>query len=97
MTPQNGRYDIMVGIWLVCLSSDILKKSRQESLYSIAHELAHVYLDHQTADRIEGFAEMEIETDKQLIKWDFKSELRQNHSNLINGEGIIQFDVGIPH
>ena len=75
LTPQNGRNDIMVGVWLVCLSPDILKKSRQESVYTIAHELAHVYLDHQTADGIEGFTEMEIEMDKQLIKWKFEPKL----------------------
>ncbi len=44
-TVKNGRYDMMVGIWLVCLSSDILKRSKEQSLYTIAHELAHVYLE----------------------------------------------------
>ena len=45
-TPKNGKYDMTVGIWLVCLSSDILKRSKEEALYTIAHELAHVYLEH---------------------------------------------------
>ena len=86
-TPKNGRYDMMVGIWLVCLSSDILKRSKKESLYTIAHELAHVYLElPKTASRIEGFTEIEREVDEQVIKWNFESELRQKQFNYIYGE-----------
>jgi len=77
-TPKNGRYDMMVGVWLICLSHDILKRSRKESLYTIAHELAHVYLEiPKTASMIEGFTEKEREVDKQVIKWGFESESRQ--------------------
>jgi hypothetical protein len=90
-TPKNGRYDMMVGIWLVCLSSDILKRSREESLYTIAHELAHVYLEHpKTTSRIEEFSERERKADRQLIKWNFESELRQTPFNYIYGKGSIQ-------
>ena len=79
-TSKNGRYDMMVGIWLVCLSSDILKGSKQESLYTIAHELAYVYLElPKTTGRIEEFSELEIEADKQVLKWGFESELRQKY------------------
>jgi hypothetical protein len=71
----------MVGIWLVCLSSDILKRSKKESLYTIAHELAHVYLElPKTASMIEGFTEKEREVDEQVIKWNFESELPQKKS-----------------
>ena len=81
ITPKNGRYDIMVGIWLVCLSSDILKRSKKESLYTIAHELAHVYLElPKTASMIEGFTEKEREVDEQVFKWNFESELPQKKS-----------------
>ena len=81
ITPKNGRYDIMVGIWLVCLSSDVLKRSKKESLYTIAHELAHVYLElPKTASMIEGFTEKEREVDEQVIKWNFESELPQKKS-----------------
>jgi len=81
ITPKNGRYDIMVGIWLVCLSSDVLKRSKKESLYTIAHELAHVYLElPKTASMIEGFTEKEREVDEQVFKWNFESELPQKKS-----------------
>jgi hypothetical protein len=91
ITPKNGRYDIMVGIWLVCLSSDILKRSKKESLYTIAHEIAHVYLEHpKTASKLEKFSKKEIEADKQVIKWGFESELRQTPFNYIYGIGSRQ-------
>jgi len=95
-TPKNGRYDIMVGIWLVCLSSDILKRSKKESLYTIAHELAHVYLElPKTASMIEGFTKKEREVDEQVIKWNFESELRQKQINYIYGEGSIQNESSV--
>ena len=91
ITPKNGRYDIMVGIWLVCLSSDILKRSKKESLYTIAHELAHVYLElPKTASMIEGFTEKEREVDEQVIKWNFESELPQKKINYVYGDGRFQ-------
>ena len=90
-TPKNGRCDMMVGIWLVCLSSDILKRSKKESLYTIAHEIAHVYLEHpKTASKLEKFSKKEIEADKQVIKWGFESELRQTPFNYIYGIGSRQ-------
>jgi hypothetical protein len=93
LTVKNGIYDMMVGIWLVCLSSDILKRSKKESLYTIAHELAHVYLElPKTASMIEGFTEKEREVDEQVIKWNFESKLRQKQINYIYGDGRIQFE-----
>jgi hypothetical protein len=81
-TPKNGRYDMMVGVWLICLSHDILKRSRKESLYTIAHELAHVYLEiPKTASMIEEFSDKERDVDKQVIKWNFESKFKQTQSN----------------
>jgi len=95
-TPKNGRYDMTVGIWLICLSPDILKRSRKESLYTIAHELAHVYLEiPKTASMIEGFTEKEREVDEQVIKWNLKSELRQKQINYICGDGRIQNESSV--
>ena len=95
-TPKNGRYDMMVGIWLVCLSSDILKRSKNESLYTIAHELAHVYLELlKTVSSIEEFSEIEREIDEQVIKWNFKSEVQQQKLNYIYGEGRIQNESSV--
>ena len=91
LTSKNGSYDIMVGIWLVCLSSDILNKSKEEALYTLAHEFAHVYLEFpNTESRIEEFMEREKKIDKQIIKWGFEPELRQTKLNYMNVEKNIQ-------
>ena len=88
ITPKNGNYDIMVGVWLVCLSSDILKGSKKESLYTIAHEIAHAFLEHpKAASQVEKSSKREIEADRQVIKWGFESELRQTPFNYIFGTG----------
>ena len=90
-TPKNGQYDMTVGIWLICLSSDILKRSKQESLYTIVQELSHVYLElPKTASMIEGFTEKEREVDEQVIKWNFESELRHTKLHYMYGKGSRQ-------
>jgi hypothetical protein len=87
LTPKYGRYDIMVGIWLVCLSSDILNRSKEEALYTLAYEFAHVYLEiPNTESEIEEVLERENEIDKQIIKWGFESELRETKKNYKCGE-----------
>jgi hypothetical protein len=69
---------MMIGLWLICLSSDILKRSKEEALYTIAHELAHVYLEiPKIASMIEEFSDQDKEADKQIIEWGFESESRQ--------------------
>ena len=95
-SAKDGRYHMMVGIWLVCLSSDILNRSKEESLYTIAHELAHVYLElPKTASMIEGFAEKEREVDEQVVKWNFESRLRQKQINYISEGGRIQNESSV--
>lgn len=90
LASKNERYGKMIGIWLVCLSSDILKRTKDETLYTIAHELAHVYLEHgKWASELDDFSKRELEADKQVIAWGFESELRQSPFNYIYGEGEI--------
>ena len=70
-----------------------MKRSKKESLYTIAFELAHVYLElPKTASMIEGFTEKEREVDEQVIKWNFESELRQKQINYVYGDGRIQVE-----
>ena len=95
-TPKNGRYDMMVGIWLVCFSSDILNRSKEEALYTLAHEFAHVYLEFpNTESRINEFMEKEREVDKQVIKWNFESELRQTKKNYMYEKESIQSESSV--
>jgi len=95
-TPKNGRYDMMVGVWLICLSSDILNRSKEEALYTIANELAHVYLEYPNSESgTEEFIKMDREVDKQVIKWNFESELRQTQFKYMYGEKRIQNESSI--
>jgi hypothetical protein len=92
MFSRDERYEPMLAVWLVCLSPDILKRSKVEAIYTLAHELAHVYLEHSkhfgTPNR-EGLLAREKEADKQVIKWGFKLELQQSPFNYIYGDGEI--------
>jgi len=75
MFSRDERYEPMLAVWLVCLSPDILKRSKVEAIYTLAHELAHVYLEHSKHFGIpkrEGLLEREKEADKQVIKWGFE-------------------------
>jgi hypothetical protein len=95
-TPKKGSYDVMVGIWIVCLSSDILNRSKKEALYTLAHEFAHVYLEFpNTETRIEEFREKEKEIDKQIIKWGFESELRETKKHYNCKEKSIQSESSV--
>ena len=87
---------MMVGIWLICLSSDILKMSKEDSLYTIAYELAHVYLEiPKIASMIEEFSDKEREVDNQVIKWGFELKLRKKQINSIYGDGRIQNESSV--
>ena len=65
-------------------------------MYTIALELAHVYLElPKTASMIEGFTEKEREVDEQVMKWNFESKLRKKHFNHIYGDGRIQNESSV--
>lgn len=91
MISKDERYHPMVAIWLVVLNHNIYKEPKNHALYSIAHELAHVYLEHtaRSSGKEESF-QREGEADKQVIKWDFENELRQTPYNYIYGQGTIE-------
>ena len=80
-----------IDVWLVCLNSEILKDPKDEIIYTIAHELAHVYLEHSKFGGAvlskEDNNKREIDTDKQVIKWGFESELRKSKNNYIYRNG----------
>jgi hypothetical protein len=96
LTSKNGSYDIMVGIWLVCLSHDILQRLKEEALFTIANELAHAYLEiPNTETRINESMGKKSEVDKKVIKWGFESELRQTKKNYMCGEKSIQSESSV--
>lgn len=82
----------MIEMWLVCLSADFFESKREESIYTIARELAHVYLGHSRQSDVSDTEELsyrELEADRQVIRWNFGPELRQAHFSYIYGNGGI--------
>ena len=72
------------------VSEDILKRTKDEALYTIAHELAHIYLKHSKhigTHNSEGLKDREIEADTQVIQWGFEKELRETSFNYIYADG----------
>jgi hypothetical protein len=71
-----------------------IDEHREEA--TIAHELAHVYLElPKTASMIERFTEKEREVDKQVMKWNFESKLRQTPFNHNYGNGRIRNESSV--
>lgn len=92
--PSQNKNDFPppINVWLVCLSSDILNDTKDVAIYTIAHELAHVLLEHSRlsgASTHDGLSEREIDADNQVIDWGFESELRNSPDNYLYGDGSI--------
>ncbi len=72
--------------WLVFFQSDLWDQKRkdEEILYTIAHELAHLFYEHDGGGRA---CEQEKEADRKVIEWGFEEELRATPHNYLFGTG----------
>ena len=61
---------------LVVFVTNFSKCPAHEIMYIIAHEFAHVFLNHYVKARFMG-ADSEVEADEQLKKWGFEEELKR--------------------
>jgi len=85
LVNKDERYHPLHTMWLVSFNPDILKRSRKDAIYTIAHELAHVFLEHTGwGKEYDGVPKHEIEADLQVIKWGFESELKQCEHNYLS-------------
>ena len=68
--------------WLVFLQTDLWdqEKKDDEILYTIAHELAHLFFEHDGGGRA---CEQEKEADRKVIEWGFEKELRATPHNYL--------------
>jgi hypothetical protein len=64
--------------WFATLTSS-------DKVYVLAHELAHVYLNHPRGYPLE---KKELEADQLVVKWGFKEELRACPYNYLYGTGL---------
>jgi hypothetical protein len=81
--------------WLVILRSDMPERSPHEMVYTVAHELAHVFLEHDgrwqgdsRTDCERNRARIEVHADLQVVKWGFENELKSSPYSYLYGSGF---------
>jgi hypothetical protein len=72
--------------WLVFFKTDLWNQEKKddEILYTIAHELAHLFFEH---DAQSDLCAKENEADRKVIEWGFEKELRATPHNYLFGSG----------
>ena len=75
---ELSHYPDKAKITFILLVSDLCNGPKEEIIYTIAHEFAHVYLKHPNMK--EDVNTIEIEADKQVIAWGFENELKACNS-----------------
>lgn len=89
LISSDERYGPMIPVWLICLRNDLITNDKDEIIYTIAHELAHAYLEHSgTSSSLEQAKTLEIEADQKVLDWGFETELKNTPDNFIYGNGI---------
>jgi hypothetical protein len=75
--PQAGDY------YLLVIQSNFCDWPHSNQIYTVAHELAHAFLEHKaTSVKIEFLA------DKQVVRWGFKEELKAVPNSYLRGTGM---------
>ena len=74
--------------WLVFFQTDLWNQEKKddEILYTIAHELAHLFFEH---DAQSDLCAKENEADRKVIEWGFEKELRATPHNYLFGIGLL--------
>ena len=72
--------------WLVFFQTDLWNQGKKddEILYTIAHELAHLFFEHDAQSELSA---KEEEADRKVIEWGFEKELRATPHNYLFGTG----------
>ena len=65
---------------------------RDNFVYTVVHDLAHVLLEHNSAKQESG-PQCEIEADKLVVEWGFQKELKASPDNYLYGDGEWQKKV----
>lgn len=81
----DERHREMIPVWFICLSPDFGSQPESECIYLLAHELAHVFLEHNMdgsngKDQVAQRKNQEIHADQLVQKWGFREELQSYYS-----------------
>jgi hypothetical protein len=78
-----------IEVHIIVLSPGVIDVSVSETIYTIAHELAHAYLGHgQPVSDLNVAKNNEMEADRQVIRWGFEKELKACPHNYLLGNGV---------
>jgi hypothetical protein len=75
-------------IWIK--PESFVRGNHNDKIYTIAHELAHVYQDYPSGYPDE---QSELEADKLVLEWGFEKELRACPESYLYGYGLDRFRV----
>jgi hypothetical protein len=84
----DPRYTPMVPLWLVSLRTDLLTEPMEQQIYTIVHELAHVFHEHGLPGKGHDPRESEIQADQKVMEWGFGEELQKTPYNYLQGDGF---------
>lgn len=93
---SDSRYSPLIPLWFVSLRSDFMDRPKHEQIYTITHELAHVFFEHcrGIAESGKNFArQIELEADDKVIQWGFEKELKKTPYNYKFGDGLKNWDL----
>lgn len=78
-----------IEVSVIVLSPRMADEPKEIVTYTVAHELAHVYLGHkQYVADLSIAKQNELDADQQVIEWGFKDELLSTPHNYLYGSGI---------
>jgi len=91
MINSDARYSPLIPLWVINFSVDFENKPKHEQIYTIAHELAHIFFEHGRGcgeDERKIARKIEIEADGKVIEWGFVEELKKTPYNYLYGDGL---------
>ena len=87
---SDKKYSPLIPLWIISLRSELVDAPVYEFLYTLAHEMAHVFLEHALChntggdDVIANIWAVELAADEKVIEWGFEDELTKTPDNYIN-------------
>jgi hypothetical protein len=91
LVNSDSRYPHLIPLWFISLRSDFMDMPKPEQIYTIAHELAHIFFEHGRGQAETGkhlARQNELEADEKVIQWGFEKELKKTPCNYKFGDGL---------
>lgn len=83
---DNGTKEIK----FVLFVTDLCKSSKDEIIYTIAHEFAHLYLGHDGVNKSALDGSQEIKADQLVEEWGFGNEMKNSSWSYLYGKNLLK-------